>query len=459
MAAALGECRSAFWSVALFSGAVNLLMLAGPLYMLQVYDRVLVSGSVPTLVALSVFLVGAYAFQGILDLIRSRIVVRSAALLDRRLDTVVHDAVARLAVRGSRAGEAGQPVRDLDQIRSFLTGSGPIAIVDLPWMPVFLAVCFLIHPVLGFVALAGGIVLFGLTLLTERASRPLAKHVARDGSLRSAMVEATRRNAETIAAMGMAPTLAGRWAAANGRYVATVEKASDVITSHGVLTKIVRLLLQSALLGVGAWLVILGELLPGAMIAASVMMGRALAPLETAIAKRMEAGRQAMLLAISCVPAIVAEIVSCGDKIATGEMSWAAPMSPARRRACRHPRGALPSSISPSRCRARSVRSLPTFISTLRPARRSASSGRAAPARPVSPGLSLASGRRRTAASALMAPRSTSGAATPSAAMSAMSPRRSSCSTARSRKTSQGWNCRPTMRRSSVPRKPLAPTR
>ena len=284
MAAALGECRGAFWSVALFSGAVNLLMLAGPLYMLQVYDRVLVSGSVPTLVALSVFLVGAYAFQGILDLIRSRIVVRSAALLDRRLDTVVHDAVARLAVRGSRAGEAGQPVRDLDQIRSFLTGSGPIAIVDLPWMPVFLAVCFLIHPVLGFVALGGGIVLFGLTLLTERASRPLAKHVARDGSLRSAMVEATRRNAETIAAMGMAPALAGRWAAANGRYVATVEKASDVITSHGVLTKIVRLLLQSALLGVGAYLVILGELLPGAMIAASVMMGRALAPLETAIA-------------------------------------------------------------------------------------------------------------------------------------------------------------------------------
>jgi PrtD family type I secretion system ABC transporter len=284
LAAALGECRGAFWSVALFSGAVNLLMLAGPLYMLQVYDRVLVSGSVPTLVALSVFLVGAYAFQGILDLIRSRLVARSAALLDRRLGTVVHDAVARLAVRGSRPGEAGQPVRDLDQIRSFLTGSGPTAIVDLPWMPVFLAFCFIIHPVLGLVALAGGIVLFGLTLLTERASRPLAKHVARDGSLRSAMVEATRRNAETIAAMGMAPALAGRWAAANERYVATVERASDVVVSHGVLTKIVRLLLQSALLGVGAWLVILGELLPGAMIAASVMMGRALAPLETAIA-------------------------------------------------------------------------------------------------------------------------------------------------------------------------------
>src|SRR3990167_7884574 len=106
MAAALGECRSAFWSVALFSGAVNLLMLAGPLYMLQVYDRVLVSGSVPTLVGLSVFLVGAYAFQGVLDLIRSRIVVRAAALLDRHLAATVHDAVVRLAIQSRQAGDA-----------------------------------------------------------------------------------------------------------------------------------------------------------------------------------------------------------------------------------------------------------------------------------------------------------------------------------------------------------------
>src|SRR5439155_25586293 len=134
VAAALRDCRRAFASVAVFSGIVNLLMLAGPLYMLQVYDRVLSSRSVPTLIALSIFLVGAYAFQGALDLIRSRVVVRSAALLDQRLALAVHAAVVRLAVGPRQAGDAQQPVRDLDQIRSFLTGAGPIAMVDFPWI-------------------------------------------------------------------------------------------------------------------------------------------------------------------------------------------------------------------------------------------------------------------------------------------------------------------------------------
>ena len=159
LAAALRECRRAFASVALFSGVVNLLMLAGPLYMLQIYDRVLSSRSVPTLVALSVFLVGAYAFQGALDLIRSRVVVRAATLLDQHLALAVHGAVIRLAIAIRHPGEGPQPVRDLDQIRTSLTGAGPIAIVDLPWVPVFLSICFLIHPWLGLVAYRGAIVL------------------------------------------------------------------------------------------------------------------------------------------------------------------------------------------------------------------------------------------------------------------------------------------------------------
>ena len=134
VATALRDSRRAFGSVALFSGVVNLLMLAGPLYMLQIYDRVLSSRSVPTLVALSIFLVGAYAFQGALDLIRSRVIVRSAALLDQRLALAVHGAVIRLAITSRHPGEGPQPVRDLDQIRAFLTGAGPIAIGDLPWV-------------------------------------------------------------------------------------------------------------------------------------------------------------------------------------------------------------------------------------------------------------------------------------------------------------------------------------
>ena len=284
LAAALADCRRAFWGVALFSAIVNLLMLAGPIYMLQVYDRVLASRNVPTLVALTVFLVGAYAFQGILDLIRSRIVVRGAALLDQRLGDTVHRSVIALGARGGSAAQAHQPIRDLDQIRSFLTGTGPIAIVDLPWMPFFLAICFLIHPWIGYLSLAGAIVLMVLTIQTERASRGLSKAVNESGGMRTAMAEAGRRNVASVMSMGMIGALATRWAKVNDRHVDAVGRSSDVVNSYGSITKVLRMLMQSAILGLGAYLVIKQEMSAGAMIAASIMMGRALAPIEVAIA-------------------------------------------------------------------------------------------------------------------------------------------------------------------------------
>lgn len=283
VANALRDSRRTFWSVAVFSGMVNVLMLAGPLYMLQIYDRVLSSRSVPTLVALTIFLVGAYAFQGAFDLIRSRLVVRAAGMLDYHLSTSVHAAVVRLGIQTRSPGEAHQPVRDLDQIRTFLTGVGPIAIVDMPWMPVFLFTCFLIHPWLGMLSAAGAIVLVALTVLTERASRDPARAVARDAGTRGAMIEADRRNSETVVAMGMAGTLAKRWSGINARYLGGMQRSSDVVGSYGSVTKVLRLLMQSAILGVGAYLVIKQELTGGSMIAASIMMGRALAPIETAI--------------------------------------------------------------------------------------------------------------------------------------------------------------------------------
>src|SRR3954470_2677373 len=284
LAEALRECRRAFGSVALFSGMVNLLMLAGPLYMLQVYDRVLSSRSVPTLIALSIFLVGAYAFQGVLDLIRSRVVVRSAAVLDQRLAMAVHSAVIRLSVATRHPGDGPQPVRDLDAIRGFLTGAGPIAIVDLPWVPVFLTICFLIHPWLGVASTIGAVTLFAMTLLTERASRAPARALAQDAGRRSIMVEAQRRGGETIMAMGMGGALAQRWAGVNNRYIAASASLSDVAGGFGSASKVLRLLLQSVILGLGAYLVIRQEMTAGAMVAASIMMGRALAPIETAIA-------------------------------------------------------------------------------------------------------------------------------------------------------------------------------
>ena len=284
IAQALRECRRALGSVALFSGVVNLLMLAGPLYMLQIYDRVLSSRSVPTLIALSAFLVGAYAFQGVLDLIRSRVVVRSAAVLDQRLAMAVHGAVIRLTVTSRHPGDGPQPVRDLDAIRGFMTGAGPIAIVDLPWVPVFLTICFLIHPWLGVASTIGAVTLFTMTLLTERASRAPARAVAQDAGKRQIMVEAQRRGGETIIAMGMGGASAQRWSAVNDRYIAATASLSDVAGGFGSASKVLRLLLQSVILGLGAYLVIRQEMTAGAMIAASIMMGRALAPIETAIA-------------------------------------------------------------------------------------------------------------------------------------------------------------------------------
>ncbi len=284
IAAALKDCRSAFWGVALFSAMVNMLMLAGPLYMLQVYDRVLASHSVPTLAALSVLLCGALALQGLMDLIRNRVVTRSAGFLDEHLSAVVHNAVIRLSAAGRQTSEAHEPVRDLDQIRAFLTGQGPIALVDLPWIPVFLLICGLIHPWLGMLALAGGLTLASAALLTERASRGPAREANRSARARSIMVEADRRNSETTAAMGMEAVLSQRWAALNAGYLAAVERSADAIGFYTGLSKTLRIMLQSAALGVGAYLVIGHELMPGAMIAASIMMARAMAPIETAIA-------------------------------------------------------------------------------------------------------------------------------------------------------------------------------
>ena len=297
VAAALKECRQAFTSVAIFSGVANMIMLAGPLYMLQVYDRVLASRSVPTLVALSLFLVIAYAFQGGLDVVRSRLVVRIASMLDLRLERSVYDSLIRLANQNRNSTEAHQPVRDLDQIRSFLTGPGPTAIVDLPWTPIFLAICFLIHPWLGVAALAGAIVLLVFTILTERRSREPARAMAQSAGARFATAELTRRSSETVVGHGHDQN-AGDAVAADERPLSDAStQATDVTGSFGSATKVIRMLLQSAILGIGAYLVIRQELSAGAMIAASIMMGRALAPIEIAIGnwRSLISARQSLL--------------------------------------------------------------------------------------------------------------------------------------------------------------------
>jgi ATP-binding cassette subfamily C protein len=281
---ALRECRRAFWGVGLFSSVFNLLMLTGPIYMLQIYDRVLASRSVPTLVALSLMLVTAYAFQGVLDAIRLRIVTRAAALFDSKVSSTVYRAVIAIAARNGKPETAHQPVRDLDQIRTFLTGTGPLAVLDAPWAPVFLTLCFLIHPWIGILSLIATITLFSLALATERASRKHTRALTEDAGTRLALAETDRRNNASIISMGMGDVLARRWVQVNERYIDTIGRSADTVNSYGSASKVLRLLFQSAILGLGAYLVIRNEVTAGAMIASSIMMGRALAPIEIAIA-------------------------------------------------------------------------------------------------------------------------------------------------------------------------------
>src|SRR5271154_2239291 len=203
LAAALGACRHAFIAIAMFSGMSNLLMLTGALFMLEVYDRVLPSRSVPTLIALLILAAGLYAAQGVIDMIRSRILVRIGNSLDEAMSLRVYDTIVRLPLKTGGKGDGVQPIRDLDSVRGFLSGIGPIALFDLPWMPVYLFVCFVFHYLIGLTALVGAGILITLTIATELTTRRPTRSATQFAVARAALLEASRRNAEAITAMGM----------------------------------------------------------------------------------------------------------------------------------------------------------------------------------------------------------------------------------------------------------------
>lgn len=284
LTAALQACRGAFVSVAAFSGMSNVLMLTGAIFMMEIYDRVLPSRSVPTLVALCVLAGTLFIALGILDLIRGRIMVRIGASLDDALSTRVYETVVKLPLRVGSRSDALQPLRDLDNVRSFLSGMGPIALFDLPWIPVYLAICFLFHFWIGFTALIGALILIGLTVLTEFWSRRPAQEATHHGQSRNGLAEISIRNAEALTAMGMTGRIAARWGEANRRYMASQRNASDVSGGLGSVAKVLRMMLQSAVLAVGAYLVINGQATAGVIIAGSILSARALAPVDLAIA-------------------------------------------------------------------------------------------------------------------------------------------------------------------------------
>ncbi|WP_119392850.1 type I secretion system permease/ATPase [Taklimakanibacter lacteus] len=284
LAAVLSGFRSALIGIGAMSGVVNILALTGSFFMLQVYDRVVPGRSVPTLVGLILLAGLLFAFQGLLDFIRSRLLVRIGMAVDARISAPVHAMLMQLPLRQRSSGDGLQPLRDLDQLRSYLSGAGLTALFDLPWMPLYLVICFLFHVWIGVAALLGVLLLFGLTLLAELRTREPTKIANVHSAGRSALAEASRRNAEAARAMGFAGRIGERWAAINDDYLAAHAQASDVAGSLGTVSKTVRIALQSAMLAVGAYLVILGEASGGIMIASSIMMSRALAPIELAIA-------------------------------------------------------------------------------------------------------------------------------------------------------------------------------
>src|SRR6201997_1074530 len=212
---ALRACRTAFIGVGIMSCMINLLYLTGSLFMLEVYDRVLPSRSVPTLVGLIILACGLYMAQGVLDLIRGRILGRVGTSLDEALSGRVFDIVVRLPLTVGSRNEGLQPLRDLDNVRGFLGGMGPGAFFDMPWLPLYLAICFAFHVLIGVTALVGAIILVSLTVVTEYMSRQPAREAMGLAARRNDLAATSRRNAEVLVAMGMSSRMTQRWSSAN----------------------------------------------------------------------------------------------------------------------------------------------------------------------------------------------------------------------------------------------------
>ena len=278
---AIRECGTAVKLVALFSFGSNLLVLAGPLYMLQVYDRVMTTAHVDTLIVVSIMLVGALLAYACLDAARNLAVLHVGQWLDRRL---LADALtASVSAALTSGGQAAQGVRDLSALRGFIAGPGMLPLFDLPWLPIFMGAVFFVHPVLGWIGLGGAFVLAGLAVINELSTRKHLEEAGRNGVRSMLEADAAMRNAEAIAGMGMLPALVKTWR----RNAERTLKPQAIAGLRGgwntAIAKTLRMGLQSAILGVGAYLAINHETSGGAMIAASIIVGRALAPMEQAI--------------------------------------------------------------------------------------------------------------------------------------------------------------------------------
>lgn len=274
----------AFVGVAVLSAMVNMLHLSGSIFMLMLYDRVLPSRSVPTLIGLAAILAILFCFQASFDIFRNRILSRIGASLDESLGETVFQLVLLRPIRGRQDGDGQQPLRDLDQVRGFLSGGGPAALFDLPWMPLYIAICFSFHFWLGMTALIGAIVLVIFTGLTELFTRRTTQEIVAGMKARGTVTNAGQRNAEAIYAMGMTGRVCELWSQANRHILTQQQHAADVGGGFGAVSRMARMMVQSGVLAVGAYLVMSSHVTPGVMIASSILAARALAPVDLAIA-------------------------------------------------------------------------------------------------------------------------------------------------------------------------------
>jgi len=282
-ASALRQCKRLIWTAAMFSGGVNILFLASPIYLTEVYNRVIPSGSIPTLVSLSIGLVLALGTMAIFDAVRGRILIRAAARLDRILAHRVFKAIIELSATNGAVARNANMLRDLDQFRSALAGQGAQFFFDVPWMPLFLIVLFLINPMLGMVGLAGAVTLLVMAIVNNRLTRDSGE-VAQAAATRSyRFTDAVARYAGPVRAMGMEDALAIHWHIDRETMMRRQAEGSDRGADMGSSIKFLRLVLQSAMIGIGGYLVIENAMLPASIFAANVLLGRALAPLEVAV--------------------------------------------------------------------------------------------------------------------------------------------------------------------------------
>ena len=277
------EARLLFAAVFLFSVFVNILMLTGPLYMLQVYDRVLGSRSEETLIALSILCVFLFLAMGLLDHARARIMARVAARFQQRLDRRVFEAGMKRLSLMPNDQLAGPALRDLESVQRLLASPVLISIFDIPWTPFFIAAIFVFHPYLGYLALLGGAILIGVTILNQWSTREPLLRASAATMEAERLSESLKAEAETLQSLGMSGAGFTRLARARGEALNRATRAADVTGGYSVSTRTFRLFLQSAVLGLGAWLVLQGQLSSGAMIAGSILLGRALSPIEQAV--------------------------------------------------------------------------------------------------------------------------------------------------------------------------------